>query len=126
MNKILPILVTSVMSVCFWVRGAETLDELQQRMHARLPKLAALKQQQTVGETWNGLVAVVPQAAATKEATALVTAENADRRELYKRIAAKLNITPDKVARKRAESIRDKAKPGLMVQAADGSWHEHR
>ena len=105
---------------------AEDLGVVKQRMAQRLPQLATLKKQKTVGEDRAGYVQVVDTAKATSEAKATVDAENADRREVYAAIAASMKTDVAVVAAQRARQIRDTAAPGVMLQAEDGSWYEQK
>ena len=57
----------------------------------------------------------------------LVRAENADREQLYREIAAAKNIDPSQLDRIRetyAETLRENARPGDWIQMPDGSWKQ--
>lgn len=105
---------------------ASGVDGLKQRMRERVPKIAALKQQQVVGENRDGFLAVVQEDRVDDAARQTVQAENADRRVLYGIIARKSGGTVEQVGKLRARDIYQKALPGVMLQAADGTWQPKR
>lgn len=102
--------------------SADAMSDLQARFKQRYPQLAALKQAAIAGETAAGYVEFVPGQRADKDAQSLVAAENADRAQLYKLLAAREGTTPDQVAATNAKRNFDKARPGEMLKYADGTW----
>ena len=62
------------------------------------------------------------KSAAGKEA--VVTAENADRAIIYKKIAEQQGTTPAAVGQRRAIQIAERAKKGEWLQNADGDWYQ--
>ena len=56
----------------------------------------------------------------------IVAAENKDRREVYKAIAAKAGTRIEVVGKRRAIQIAEKAGPGEWLQRADGQWYQKR
>lgn len=104
------------------VRGQDMVG-LKAAMKARMPRLAALKKSQVIGENRQGLIELVKPGVKNEEAQRLVDAENADRRTLYAAIAAKTGGALDQVGRGRAKEIYARAKPGLMLQREDGTWY---
>jgi uncharacterized protein YdbL (DUF1318 family) len=70
--------------------------QLVQQRAARHPQIEAMLDQQLVGESHTGVL--VPRASLSASQQALVSAENADRAELYKLEAAEKNTTVDEVA----------------------------
>jgi len=76
--------------------GGDRQAQLIQQMAARHPQIEALLDSQLVGESHTGFV--VPRASLSADQQTLVSAENADRTELYKLEAAKKNTTADQVA----------------------------
>jgi uncharacterized protein YdbL (DUF1318 family) len=54
----------------------------------------------------------------------LIDDENADRKELYRVIAADEKTTPDKVAVAAAKRNYEKAKSGEFLKGNDGQWHK--
>lgn len=103
--------------------AAADLTTVQQRMKARVPDLARLKQARVVGEDRIGFLKILPGAELGKKDRAAVERENADRRLVYTDIARKLRATAAEVGRQRAALIYRMAAPGVMLQAADGRWH---
>lgn len=103
-------------------RAGDSLSELKARFKERYPHLVELKQAGTVGETAAGIVDFVQPGGGDAEARQFVQAENKDRAELYKLIAAKDGTTPEKVAELNARRRFEKAKPGEWLKAADGKW----
>ncbi|MBK1829993.1 YdbL family protein [Verrucomicrobiaceae bacterium R5-34] len=99
---------------------AASSAELKSRMAQRLGKIVALKQKGTVGE--NNLGYLSPRGSLSGGESALVKAENADRRAVYQLIAAKTKSTASAVGKARAKRIRSSAPSGTWVQMADGSW----
>jgi uncharacterized protein YdbL (DUF1318 family) len=76
--------------------GSDRQPQLIQQMAGRHPQLKAMLDGQVVGESHTGFL--VPKASLSASQQALVTAENADREELYKLEAAKKKVTVDEVA----------------------------
>lgn len=100
--------------------AGNSMKELQQRFKERYDDLRQLKDDGVIGETFDGYVAFVEKGDA--EAGKLVDEENADRKELYRLIAEKENISPKKVAERNAKRNFDKAKPGDYLKGEDGEW----
>lgn len=96
-----------------------TKEELQKRFKERYPELRQLKDAGTIGETEAGFVEVV--AGGNAEAQKLVSAENADRKELYALIAKSEGVSADDVAKQNAQRNFDRARPGDMLKVG-GSW----
>jgi uncharacterized protein YdbL (DUF1318 family) len=96
-----------------WAQG------IKERMHARLPEIAALKSKGIVGENNQGYLTIL-QPSSSAETT--ITAENQDRRTIYTAIAKKQGTTTELVGRRRALQIAKKAASGTMIQGADGKW----
>ena len=96
--------------------------ELRKKFKERLPKLHELKQQGIIGETYEGYVDFVKEK--KSDAATLVDEENADRKELYKLIAAKTGATPETVAEQNAKRNFEKAAPGEFLKDANGKWRQ--
>ena len=96
-------------------------DDIKARMLARLPQIEALKADGVIGEDKNGFLQF-RKAAGDKQA--LINAENADRGEIYKAIAAKQGVSVEVVGQRRALQIAEVAKPGEWLQKADGTWYQ--
>ena len=95
--------------------------EIKQRMIARLPVIKALKGQGIVGENNRGYLQFVGQ---KKEKEEVVTAENKDRKLVYKAIAKQQGTTAEVVGKHRAVQISNKAQPGEWLQDANGKWYQ--
>lgn len=99
---------------------------------ARLADLSAYKTKGVVGENNQGLVEAraldtLTDLKARAEVQRLVKAENADRDELYKEVAAAKGVDLSQLPKIRetyAATLRERAKPGEWIQGADGSWKQ--
>jgi hypothetical protein len=96
-------------------------DDIKSRMLKRLPEIQALKDEGVIGEGRYGLLHF-RKAAPDKKA--LVAAENADRSEVYKQIAAEQGVSVEVVGQHRARQIAERAKKGEWLQGADGNWYQ--
>lgn len=104
-----------------------SMQELQKRFQERYSKLLEQKSAGKVGETFNGLVEAVKDESMKDEAvSSLVTAENADRAELYKLLAAQQKITPEVVAERNAVRNFQRARPGDYLKGQDGRWTQKK
>jgi uncharacterized protein YdbL (DUF1318 family) len=81
---------------CAGEAGSDRQAQLIQQMASRHPQIEAMLDGHLVGESHTGFL--VPKASLSASQQALVTAENADRGELYKLEAAKKKVTVDEVA----------------------------
>ena len=102
--------------------GAESgADKIKNSMLARKPQIDALKGSGAIGEDNKGFLAGVSGALSAAD-QATVSAENADRGQVYKAIAAKSGATAEDVGRRRAIQIAEQAKPGETIMNAAGKW----
>jgi uncharacterized protein YdbL (DUF1318 family) len=99
--------------------------ELRQRSEARYPELAAAKAEGKLGETSEGLVEPVKDAAVDPALQKLVDEENRDRRELYQILAKETNTDPSLVARRAATRNFERARPGEWLKR-DGTWEQKK
>jgi len=83
-------------------------DAIKDRMLARLPVINELKVQGLVGENNQGFLEF---RGGKKPQTDVIQAENEDRREVYKTIAARQKATPEFVGQARAAQIAAKEAP---------------
>ena len=97
-------------------------QDLHDRFLQRHPALDALRQSGVVGENNQGFVEL--RGVADDKTVQLVKAENDDRTKAFAIIAQKDGTAPDEVGRERAKKIADKAKPGVWLQAVDGTWSQ--
>ena len=95
--------------------------DVKSRMLERLPEIQSLKTDGVVGEDKNGFLKFRKDAG---DKQGLVNAENADRGEIYKAIAAKQGVSVEVVGQRRALQIADRAKPGEWLQNSDGKWYQ--
>ncbi|MFP4282755.1 MAG: YdbL family protein [Opitutales bacterium] len=91
-----------------------------ERIRDRLPEVDALKSAGVVGENNEGFLEARVELAPAQEA--LVEAENADRRELYRRVARRSDLSVEEVGRQRAVRIAQQARPGVWLQTTKGDW----
>jgi uncharacterized protein YdbL (DUF1318 family) len=97
---------------------------------ARFNELRKYFDQGVLGENNKGLIEVraldaIADLKARADVQRLVRAENADREELYKEIAAAKNVDLAQLPRIRetyAATLRQNAKSGDWIQQADGTW----
>jgi len=96
-------------------------DAIKERMLKRLPELQALKSQGIIGEDNQGFLQFRKPAPDKK---ALVSAENADRSQAYKTIAAQQGVSPELVGQQRARKIAETEDSGVWLQKPDGTWYQ--
>jgi uncharacterized protein YdbL (DUF1318 family) len=105
--------------------GDEVMAALQQRFKDRYEALLKLKTDGKIGETWEGyLEAVKAEYLNDEQVKSILSAENADRRELYKLIAEKQGTKPEVVAERNALREMKKARPGEYVKNKDTGWQQ--
>ena len=96
----------------------------------RAPRLAGYRKLGVVGEGKDGFLVVrsldaLGDLRKRAEVQKLVREENADRKALYREIAAATGVDPSqvgKIARTYAATLRKIARPGEWIQLADGRW----
>jgi len=96
-------------------------DDIKSRMLKRLPEIQALKDKGVIGE---GRYGFLHFRTAAPDQKALVAAENADRRKVYKQIAAQQGVSVEVVGQHRARQIQQRAKSGEWLQDANGKWYQ--
>jgi uncharacterized protein len=100
--------------------AAQTGTEIRDRMAARLPAIDQLKSEQLVGENNQAYLTVLAPLDEAK--TNLIQEENADRRVVYSMLARQAGAPIEVVQQRRAEQLREIAKPGTRVQLPNGDW----
>ena len=90
------------------------------RMKSRLSDVVAQKDAGTIGEGMDGFLHM--KNSSNSAVIALVKAENNDRRELFKALAAKTGGDSTAVARKFFYGIATKAKAGHWFKKLSGKW----
>lgn len=94
---------------------------IKARMKQRLPEINELKTAGKVGENLKGYLE--PRGQLSAEQQKIVQGENSDRKKVYTMIAKKTKgASPEKVGRLRAVQISQKAVPGTLIQAKNGTW----
>jgi uncharacterized protein YdbL (DUF1318 family) len=104
--------------------GPIPLSVLRKHQEQRLPALDAVKASGVVGENNQGFVEV--RGNGSDNAANLVADENHDRAVVYMLFARKYNIAPEQVGHLRAKKIAEKSKPGIWLQAPDGTWYQKK
>jgi hypothetical protein len=104
--------------------GRIPLSVLRKYQEKRLPALDALKASGVVGENNQGFVEV--RGNGGDDVANLVAVENHDRAVVYTVLARKYNIGPEQVGLLRAKKIAEKSKPGIWLQAPDGTWYQKK
>ena len=113
-------------SLALSVAQAASLQELQQRFQQRYPQLLQVKTAGKVGETFQGYVeATRPEFTNDPAVAGIVNAENADRVELYRIMAAQVGATPESVAQRNAVRNFSTARPGEWLKYPNG-WVQKR
>ncbi len=97
-------------------------DPLKERFIQRKPRIDAMKNQGLIGENNRGLLDVRSPNVNDKD-RAIMQAENADRRNVYQKIAANVGSNVDIVGKRRAAQIAQNAAPGHWLQDAEGNWY---
>jgi uncharacterized protein YdbL (DUF1318 family) len=104
--------------------GRIPLSVLRKDQEKRLPALDALKASGVVGENNQGFVEV--RGNGGDYAVNLVADENHDRAVVYTLFACKYDMAPKQVGLRRARTIAEKSKPGIWLQAPDGTWYQKK
>ena len=98
------------------------LKEVKARMAVRLSAINKLKAAYVIGENNKGYLTVKGKITSVDQKT--VDAENADRRNIYTLLAAKIGASLEKVQSRRAETIASKSKRDIWLQNPDGKWYK--
>ena len=101
---------------------AQNLGAVKQRMAQRLSQVDALKDRGAVGENNRGYLEARAALAGAENGT--VTAENADRAEVYGVLAQQTGTSSDQVGRARAKKIAENSKSGVWLQDESGRWYK--
>jgi len=122
-KSVVTALVTMILVALFTTGVAEFAGagDLKAKFKARLPAILDLKAKKVVGENKEGFLEFV---GGQKVNPAVVDAENSDRLKVYTAIAKKQGATPEAVGARRALQIAKRAKPGEMIQDANGKWYK--
>lgn len=112
-------LALSLMLLGLCLPAAADIQQVKDRMLARLPQIDAMKKSGTIGENNRGYLEV---RSASASAEKLASEENADRKAVYQSIASQQGSTAENVGKLRARQIAEKAAPGVWVQDEGGTW----
>ena len=99
----------------------ENIDTVKARMAKRLPVINAMKIRKEIGENNRGYLQVIKTKVSNSGA---VSAENADRKAVYKYIARSTSSNADLVGKQRARQIAKRSTAGIMLQNSAGRWYE--
>ena len=114
---------TRVALVAAVVGGTALGDDLaavKARMLQRRDAVQALVAKRMAGENNRGLLE--PRSKLSDAESALLAAENGDRKLVYAEIAAKTAVTLEQVGRQRAAAIAQRAAAGTWLQDEAGKW----
>ena len=104
-----------------------TKAEIKERMKNRYPDLARLKEQQKIGETYQGLVeSVAKKDGQDGDIARIINEENADRSTLYPLVAGQTGTTAAAVAVINAQRVFQKAGPLEYFKDKDGVWRKKK
>lgn len=111
---------------------ASTENELKERFKQRYPAIQAMKDAQKIGEVHSGYIEVLDKAHLDDPVNPsqdnsptigqLIASENADRNELYKKLADQTGADPETVAKRNAAREFEKAKPDHYLKPANRGW----
>ena len=101
---------------------AQDENALKQSMMERVSSIDSLKLAGKVGENNEGLLS--QRAALNPNETALMNAENKDRRALYGILAKRLKLSVKVVGQGRADELRKKSAKGVWLQDNQGKWYK--
>ncbi len=104
----------------FCAFGAGLSADFSDSMKARLSELVAAKDAGTIGEGVDGYVHL--RDAGNSSAQKLVTAENADRKQLFASLSQKTGGSVEAVAEKFSKALASKAKKGHWFRKSSGDW----
>ena len=102
--------------------AAEDQSAIQKRMIERVDSIDALKTNELIGENNKGFLE--QRGPLKPDQTAIMNAENADRKALYAILAERLDLTISVVGQGRAEDLRKKSAPGVWLQKSTGEWYK--
>lgn len=105
-----------------WVAPAFAADAnaAKARMRERVPVIDRLKVSEAVGENNRGFLEV---RSGGGDAASTVTAENADRQEIFADTAARTGSSAEVVGRSFAKQMAAASAPGVWVQRENGQWY---
>lgn len=99
---------------------ADSASAAKQRMRERVHQIDSLKTAEAVGENNQGFLEARKSDPAV---TAVVEAENADRKVVFAETARNAGTTADTVGRAFARQIAAASAPGVWLQRENGEWY---
>ncbi len=112
------IVVAAFTAAAVW---AQSPEDLERAMGARLPAINALKLEGLLGENNQGLLEA--RGALSDEQRKVLSAENEDRSRLYRLIAERTGASPNLVGAHRAKALAERSTRGVWLQDAQGRWY---
>jgi len=103
-------------------QAQESQEAIKERMIERVDEIDAMKTKGLVGENYQGFLE--QRGPLDPNQTALMNAENADRKALYTILAERLGLTVKVVGQGRAADLREKSALGVWLQNSDGEWYK--
>lgn len=118
-------IITAVILIIVFILEANCfagdIEDIKERMKARLPEINVLKTDGSIGENYLGYLEFLGTKKPQKK---LVADENKDRKSIYKSIAESEGSTTENVGIRRAIKIAAKAKPGHWLQGDKKNWYK--
>ena len=102
--------------------NAQNAKAVQQRMQERLSAIDSLKQKESVGEDNKGFLQA--RGAIDAAGSAIVSAENKDRAEVYAELARRTGGSAETVGAVRARRIAESSAKGIWLQDESGRWYK--
>ncbi len=126
MKKITLFISLLMSTVLFSTVHSYAQDEasLKKSIMERVSSIDSLKLAGKIGENNMGMLA--QRSALSSDETALMNAENKDRRALYAILAKRLKLSIKVVGQGRAEELRKKSAPGVWLQDEKGKWYKQK
>lgn len=121
-NRIPTMLIAISFIILTFSLSATTQSEIIERMKVRKSIINVLKVKGVLGENSKGYL----EFKGSKEKEAIVNAENADRKLIYRAIAKKEQTTEIKVGRRRALKIKGKASAGKWFKDSKECWYQKK
>lgn len=105
----------------FAADNAAAKAELKSSFDSRTAQLAAAKAAGSIGECTDGTLALVGDLV-DANLSALIEAENADRKKLYQMLASETNASAAQIGERNAMRNYQNAKVGEWLRTRDGVW----
>ncbi len=99
---------------------------IQKRDQKRADRIARLKADGVLGETWDGWLEAT-QRDIDKDVRSLIEAENRERRAMYDEVAGRIDkVNATDIALDAAKEIRQQLPKGWLFKSKDGQWERGR